>query len=79
MSLLVRSLEDGIVGANRFSCFVLFLMSLVGGIKVAIFLAYNLINTLVGMCLRGFLDWIVEVGRPTLTVGGTLPWAAVLD
>lgn len=176
-----------IVGANRFSCFVLFLMSLVGGIKVAIFLAYNkrhfliqsgapawwpslpyfsrelvvpllrslvylgsllrslntvpvslcgpldicpptlpdlkvlknrhsallvlslqlslhtvsgrvlvlphwdspiakligsrinLINTLVGVCLRGFLDWIVEVGRPTLTVGGTLPWAAVLD
>lgn len=39
----------------------------------------NLINTLVGMCLRGFLDWIIEVGRPTLTVGGTVPWAAVLD
>lgn len=41
MALLVRSLEDGLVGANRFSCFVLFVMSLVGGIKVAIFLAYN--------------------------------------
>lgn len=39
----------------------------------------NLNNILVGMYLRGFLDWIIEVGRPMLTVGATVPWAAVLD
>lgn len=31
------------------------------------------------MYLRGFLDWIIEAGRPALTVGGTVLWAVVLD
>lgn len=28
--------------------------------------------------VRDYLDWLVEVGRPILNVGDTIPWARVL-
>lgn len=32
-----------------------------------------------GMSVRGYLDWLIEVGRPTLNVGDTIPWVGVLN
>lgn len=39
----------------------------------------NCLGNKLGMSMKEFLHWVGEVGELTLSVGGTVPWAVVVD